>query len=342
MLTIAAFCINIVYMEMARTELQIATDTAVRAAGRTLAVTGSQEQAIAAAERLLKANPYANQTMNLSGTDIVFGVSTRVSETERYSFRNGPKPNAVQIRSNGNSRVPMLFPTMGIPIDFRPIKSAISTQMELDVALVIDRSGSMAYSATEIAGYGPPAAAPPGWNFGMPVPPLARWLDATTAIEGFLTLLSQTAQDEQVSLSTYSDLATDDLALSTDYASVRFKLYEYGSVFRGGATNIGGGIIAGTSTLSRKKVARPWATRVMIILSDGIHNTGTDPIYAATLAANENIIIYTVTFSNEADMATMQQIASIGTGKHIHAVTGADLMRAFQEIAKSLPTLITY
>ncbi len=45
---------------------------------------------------------------------------------------------------------------MGIPIDFRPIKSAISTQMELDVALVIDRSGSMAYSATEIAGYGPP------------------------------------------------------------------------------------------------------------------------------------------------------------------------------------------
>ncbi len=67
MLTIAAFCINIVYMEMARTELQIATDTAVRAAGRTLAVTGSQEQAIAAAERLLKANPYANQTMTLSG-----------------------------------------------------------------------------------------------------------------------------------------------------------------------------------------------------------------------------------------------------------------------------------
>ena len=329
-------------MELARTELQIATDTAVRAAGRTLAVTGSQEQAIAAADRLLKANPYANQTMDLSGTDIIFGVSTRVSESERYSFSNGQKPNAVQIRANGNNRVPMLFPTMGIPIDYRPIKTAISTQMELDVALIIDRSGSMAYSVSEIAGNGPPAAAPPGWIFGMPVPPHARWLDATAAIDGFLTLLSQTAQEEQVSLSTYSDQAKDDLALSNNYDGIRTKLSQYGLVFRGGATNIGGGIIAGTSTLSRKKVARPWATRVMIILSDGIHNTGTDPVYAATLAAKENISIYTVTFSNEADIATMQQVAAIGMGKHIHAVTGAELMKAFQDIAKSLPTLITY
>ncbi len=103
--------------------------------------------------------------------------------------------------------------------------------------------------------------------------------------------------------------------------------------------------VAASSQEPRPSVARRWldlGNRVHDYFVGRIHNTGTDPIYAATLAAKENIIIYTVTFSNEADMATMQEIASIGTGKHIHAVTGADLMRAFQEIAKSLPTLITY
>lgn len=343
-LAISAFSINLVYMELARTELQIATDVATRAAGRVLAVTGSQDEAIAAAERLLQENPYCNQTLSIKNTDIVFGVSTRTSEFSRYDFGAGLKPNAVQVKSNGSSRVPMLFPTMGVPIDFRPIKSAISTQLELDVALVIDRSGSMAYGATEISGAGslPPATAPLGWKFGDPVPPQSRWGDAVNAVNGFLDFLQKSGHDEHVSLSTYSSSEKVDISLSSDYTMIRQKLDEYSLKFDGGATNVGGGIIAGTSTLSNKKLARPWATRVMIVLTDGIHNTGTDPVYAAQLAANENLLIFTVTFSDEADEAKMQQVANIGLGKHIHAATGAELVDAFQEIAHSLPTLITY
>lgn len=80
----------------------------------------------------------------------------------------------------------------------------------------------------------------------------------------------------------------------------------------------------------------------MIVLTDGIHNTGTDPLYAAQLAAEQNILIYTVTFSAEADMARMQRVAEIGAGKHYHADNASQLAAAFEEIAHSLPTLITF
>lgn len=342
-LMIAAFAINIVYMELARTELQIATDVATRAAGRTLAVTGSKVEAELAAERLLTANPFCNQTLTLDAANIEFGVATRYSEAERYSFtRDNHNPNAVQLSSNGSLRVPPLFPTMGVPINFRPIKSAISTQMALDLSLVIDRSGSMAFATDEVSGAGVPAAAPFGWIYGMPVPPRARWTDAVNAVNGFLDLLSNTGQIERVSLSTYSTDAFADVALSEDYLPIKQTLVNHGTIFLGGATNIGGGMLAGLTTLSDKKLARTWATRVMIVLTDGIHNVGTDPITAANYLASQNVLIYTVTFSNEANIAQMQEVAKIGGGRHIHASNGSELIDAFNEIAHSLPTLITH
>ena len=342
-LGIAAYSINVVYMELARTELQITTDVATRAAGRTLAVTGSQQQAILAAERLMQANPFANQTMSLSGSDIVFGVSTRQAANQRYTFVPGKNPNAVHIQANGKVKVPMLFPTMGIPIDFRPIKTAICTQTELDVALVIDRSGSMAYGVNEIASnLQPPAAAPLGWNFGQAVPPMSRWLDAVAAVDSFLQLLSKSSLNEHVSLSTYSHDFRLEVPLTANFSDLGKALAMNSAVFYGGATNVGDGILTGMNSLANKKLARPWASRVMIVLTDGIHNTGTDPITAAKIAANEDIMIFTVTFSVEADVARMQQVAEAGSGRHFHATSAAELNAAFKEIANRLPTLITY
>jgi Ca-activated chloride channel family protein len=52
-------------------------------------------------------------------------------------------------------------------------------------------------------------------------------------------------------------------------------------------------------------------------------------------------MIFTVTFSDEANQAAMQQVASIGLGKHFHAPNAASLIAVFGEIAKFLPTLIT-
>jgi hypothetical protein len=91
----------------------------------------------------------------------------------------------------------------------------------------------------------------------------------------------------------------------------------------------------------RDSAARPWANKVIVVLTDGIHNTGTDPIYAANEASNEKILIFTITFALEADQALMSQVASIGMGKHYHATSGVALNEVFRDIARTLPILIT-
>ena len=341
-LAISAFAINVVYMELARTQLQVNTDIATRAAGRALAVTGDQAQAIAAAKRMMQLNTFVNQRLDVTDNNIVFGASTRTSECERYSFSLSNNPNAVRFETNGKVRVPMLFPTLGVPVDFRPIKQAISTQSELDIALVIDRSGSMAFGSNEPAGNYNPAMAPLGWTWGDPVPPGSRWNDAVAAVDSFLSYLNTTVHDERVALVTYSDNASREEKLTTNYALLGASLTNISLSFKGGSTNIGDGITSGAAELGDKKAARPWASRVLIVLTDGIWTSGVDPAIAATAAVGEDITIYTLTFSAEADQAKMSQIATIGGGLHFHASNGTELTEAFRAIAHSLPTLLTY
>jgi secreted protein with Ig-like and vWFA domain len=110
--------------------------------------------------------------------------------------------------------------------------------------------------------------------------------------------------------------------------------------FNAGGTNIGGGISTGMSTLASTG-ARPWAVRVIILLTDGINNWGPDPRTEASSAASQGVMIYTISFADEADQALMQDIANIGYGRHYHAQNSADLTNAFRDIARHLPMLLT-
>ncbi len=341
-LAISAYTINVVYMEVARTELQITTDLATRAAGRTYTMTRDRQAAAAAADHMLQLNPFANHTMPFSGTDITFGASTRLAEEERYSFRPSMLANAVKMEGAGKVQVPMLFPTFGIPVDFRPLKSAVCTQAELDVVLVIDRSTSMAYGPNEKAGLLPPLSAPLGWALGQSMPEDARWFDVMAAVDSFLMLLSETVHEEHVALVTYATLAQQDVPLTSNYSQVSAAMKFHSNLFLGGISNTADGIFTGAVALGDRTVARSWATRVMILLTDGNGLLGTDPIQAAQHAAKENVLIYTITFSDEADQEMARQIAKIGLGKHFHATDGFELRDAFDHISRRLPTLLTH
>ena len=59
------------------------------------------------------------------------------------------------------------------------------------------------------------------------------------------------------------------------------------------------------------------------------------------MAAGEGILIFTVTFSNEAEQWRMKDVASKGKGMHFHATDVNELKLVFAAIAKCLPTLIT-
>jgi Mg-chelatase subunit ChlD len=107
-----------------------------------------------------------------------------------------------------------------------------------------------------------------------------------------------------------------------------------------GSTAISAGIDDAITVLTGKK-ARPFAVKTMIVMTDGIHNLGPEPVLSARVANTKGIVIYTITFSDDADIKRMEDVAAATGGKHFHAPTAADLTRIFKEIAATLPVLLT-
>lgn len=342
LLALASFAVNIAFMELCRTELRTATDSATRASGRTLALTGDENASRAAARDAGTKNSIAGQPLNLDDADFVFGRGTRPAITSRYTFTpGGAFPNAVRITAHGPN-VPQLMPGLLGNTVYEPMQIATSTQTELDVALVLDRSGSMAYASNEPAVYPPfPVAALVGWDFCQSAPSPSRWRDLVLGVADFLDVLNSSPQQEAVALVTYSSTSTIDVDLTSDYASLNAALSNYTNAFCGGSTAIGLGVNDGVRALLDRGTDRKWASKVIVVMTDGIHNTGEGPVIPAQNAANGGIQVHTITFALEADQSLMQTVASVGGGKHFHAASGADLREVFRQIAQSLPTMLT-
>ncbi len=107
-----------------------------------------------------------------------------------------------------------------------------------------------------------------------------------------------------------------------------------------GNTSISAGIDDGIKVLTGKKI-RPFAVKTMIVMTDGIHNLGPEPVLSARNAAKKDILIHTITFSSDADIKRMEDVAAATGGRHFHAPTAADLARIFKEIASTLPVMLT-
>jgi len=345
LLIIAGFAINLSYMELARTDLQIASDAASRAACRTFGSTSDKLFARQAAKKAANLNPVVGKVLNLRDQDIIFGTSIRASAGSRFVFTESTsKINSVKVdfqsAASGSVQLPI---RIGISNpNFAVAQEAIATQSDVDIVLVLDRSGSMAFATDETAKEATaPKNAPQGWVFGDPVPPKARWLDAVNATNTFLATLSGRSQDVMVGLASYSDYSSIDLNLTNSYGDITSALNFYSNPFNAGGTNIGDGIYSGMTNVFKSPNRRTQAIPVMILLTDGIHNWGPDPESAAEDAADSNMIIYTITFSNEADQAAMIDVAKTTKGKHYHAPDAKALQEAFQGIIGDLPVLLT-
>ena len=347
-LMLAAFAINLAYMELNRTELYTATDAAARATGREFSMTRDKAAARAKGKLFAEKNLVAGTPLRLQYSDFDFGESSRPNLTSTYQFdSHSHHTNSVKVigrrdASSADGPIPLLMPNLLGRSNFSTQQSAISTSVEVDIALVLDRSGSMAYAAHEVAAFPPsPYSAPADWNFCDPAPPDCRWRNLITAVGVFLNEVSQSPADEAVSVSTYSDVAITNCDLTHNYGDIINSLNPYTQSYCAGATNIGGGINEGVGALTLSPQARPNAMKVIILMTDGIHNVGDYPLWPAEVAANMGVQIFTITFANEADQWLMQEVASRGGGVHFHASSPADLSLAFQEIAKRLPTLLT-
>jgi Mg-chelatase subunit ChlD len=147
--------------------------------------------------------------------------------------------------------------------------------------------------------------------------------------------------EEKVSLVTYADTALVDDNLTFTYTNLIASIDAYSQSYDGGSTNIADGILKGRQTLMDSTYGRSWASKTIVVMTDGNHNAGSiSPVQAAQDAATLGIIVHTITYGNDADQAAMQAVANAGGGEHWHAPNGAALNDVFREIAANLPTML--
>jgi hypothetical protein len=185
---------------------------------------------------------------------------------------------------------------------------------------------------------------------GPPHPSQSRWGALTIALDAFLIELDKTAQDERVALVSYSSNTSEcgnsykisqiDSDLVADYSVIRDRIASISSKPVKGRTAISAGLDDGLKVMTGTKI-RPFAVKTMVLMTDGIHNLGPEPVLSARQAANNDIVIHTITFSSQADIRRMQEVAAATGGRHFHAPTAQDLVRIFKEIASTLPVLLT-
>jgi Mg-chelatase subunit ChlD len=83
-----------------------------------------------------------------------------------------------------------------------------------------------------------------------------------------------------------------------------------------------------------------FASKVIVLMTDGEWNEGRDPTEAAYDARAQGIIVHCVSTLTQ-NQTTLQQIADITGGRYYSTQNETELRNAFAEIARSLPVVLT-
>lgn len=326
LLAMAVFAIDVAYMQLVRTELRTATDAATTAASEALARTQSIAIARQAARDAAAVNLVARDPLQLDDADIVFGVAEQQGRQGRFGFRpvnisddelnpidlvNAVRVDGKRTGDSASGTVRLLMGSLLGTETFQPSVQTTSTSVVRDIALVLDRSGSMR-----------------GNN---------KIGDLKDAVALFLNLMENTPSDERISLATYSSTGTKDVDLTSNLGDVGQVVQ---ALPASGRTAIGEGLQFGSDSLQNDALARRFAEKTVILLTDGIENEGVPVLDVVPIAQQRNQTIFTITFGADADQQLMQQVATATGGFHQHADDGGDLEEAFQTIAETLSVVV--
>ena len=318
----AIFCIDVSYMHMVRAELRTATDAAARAGAETLARTQKRNDAIDSAIQIAASNTVAGKPLSLRRSDVVVGNQT-IDNTGTIVFTPNLRPlNAVRVSGRRDAgsidgSVPLFFAGIFDRNSFQPIQDATATSTVRDIALVLDRSGSM----NTVIGDGE-----------------TRRTALIAAVNIFLDEVEASSPNSQISLTTYSTTSTRDIALTENIDQVRTAV---NALPAAGFTAIGDGLTDGSNSLVEDPKAREFAAKTIIVMTDGNHNTGPSPDVTVDTAITRGQTVHTITFSPGANQALMKNVAEATEGGiHIHADDAADLNEAFRAIARTLSVVL--
>lgn len=359
-LAMSAFSVDVAYMQLVRTQLRATTDAAAKAAGEALARKQTGAAAILAAQQSASSNPVAGRTINLKAQDIQLGRVVGNADGS-WTFQNGKTPyNAVRVTNSmaagsQTGDVPLLFSHMMGNPTFGPAELATVAHLENEVVLAVDRSHSMCFDLTgnnwSYASNNPYKTKKVSDYYTAPHPTGSRWASLAIAVNDFLDIAEVVTTPPHVSLVTWGSTMTDkkatpkswqsvvrDTALNAQYQPMRAAIAQRGSTMMMGGTNLSAGLDEARIVL---QTSGKLSNKTIIMMTDGQWNQGRDPVVAAHDCQAAGIVVHTVTFLPGSDQQTMIDVASITGGKHYHADNQAELQIVFQELARSLPIVLT-
>ena len=320
----AVIAVDISRIHVVRSELRTATDAAARAGVEALGRGGSEADAIDAALEIARANLVAGEPLELDPSKIILGAAEQnpdgsFSFTDQADFDSSDGTtfaNSVQVLGERTSTSPsgqvnLIFGGLFGVDTFEPVQSATATRLDRDVALVLDRSGSMNQEG--------------------------RFESLLSGVDVFVEELEATPPKENVSLTVYEATPEKLLDLTEDLPSIQAAMED---VTPGGYTGIGRAMEVGLDSLLNDPTRRRLALRSMVVMTDGRQNRGVSPLVVAEECRRQNVVVHTITFSVGADEALMRDVAETTGGIHIHAVGNEQLVEAFQTIARQLEVIL--
>ena len=95
MFLLSAIAVNLAYIQVVTTKVQIVTDVSVRAAGAAYVESGDELAGLAAAQQLASLNPIESTVLSITGSDLEFGLSQRNTHTTK-PIRSRRAPMVIQ------------------------------------------------------------------------------------------------------------------------------------------------------------------------------------------------------------------------------------------------------
>jgi uncharacterized protein YegL len=165
----------------------------------------------------------------------------------------------------------------------------------------------------------------------------AKLMTAKQGAQNFIDLASVSSNPaaapvvDHIGIASYSSMPSVDYPISpmtgTNKSAAKAAI---NALSAGGATNIGGGLQTALDMILGE--GDPVSNEVIVLLSDGLHNTGTAPASVLPAIQNRGVTVYTIGVGGDVDASLMSNIASATGGAYAFAADAQQLQTHFEQI----------
>ncbi len=370
----AAITIDYAYMCLVQTELRVATDAAAKAGVEALFRLDGVDAAKAAAVNYAALNTVGGSSLQIREQDVTVGRLTWAADGNWTFAANSSHPNAVRVnsRTGGTSlhpAIPLFFGRVLGRNNFTPGCTATAAQEDIAICLCIDRSGSMLYDMSGLANSY--AAGNPNlsnyreggllyrYSVSPPHPTASRWAVLGGALDLYFEEVSQYTPPPRTGLVTwaaeaqlgppdYTSFAATTLNVAipahgqgnwnSNLTHINNAMRQLGRAPIAGETNLSAGLDMAVEALSAPETGE-FATKVVILFTDGRWNAGRHPREAAADARAAGVIVHTITMLTEFQ-EDVKEVSRITGGRHFMTNNEAELRHAFRELARSFQVVL--